>query len=66
MRYTRPQSSYHERQASSAEAVKARRIHQVDYKDMDAAKGTIRAVGLGMLAWFLLIAAIVGVMAVIK
>jgi hypothetical protein len=43
---------------------KARQIHQVDYSDMDTAVGALRAIGLGFLAWFLLMAVVIGVMAV--
>jgi hypothetical protein len=64
MKYTRPQSNYHERNLGILNTRAARRIHQVEYKDMETAKGALRAVGLGFLAWFLFMAVVIGVMAV--
>jgi hypothetical protein len=49
---------------ASNQTKQARRIHQVDYRDMYTAKGALRAIGLGVLAWLVCMAVVIGVMAV--
>jgi hypothetical protein len=56
MKYTKPQSSYHERNLGILNTRAARRIHQVEYPGMNHIKGVMRGLVLGILVWGVVLA----------